>query len=355
MGNENIPFAAVIGGFWSLDQSRVPDAKATAKTIGAELAKANFGLVVYFSNEQSLEPHVVSGYCAIATNRTGLIRVRYAESQRAKIRFKEETAWPELFEHRLFPGQDWEGPFYRSLAEEDGVDALVLLGGGSSSFIAGQIAIARRLPILAVDQFGGSGEKIWNQVAQVSLARNYDSWGTRSPEAFVAQLKEDCYAAAEKRAEVLRREQVYATVSSKRLLAGYASAVFVVLLAMLFLGMVYIPFPSAYPFIMFLGLIASGATGALIRAIMWGPVENDPRISLLLGGVSGFVIGVAYLIPQWIGAPGVLVPKTEFISDRDKIQFAASVLVAISAGVGFDTVFNRLRKQAEDTAIGPPR
>jgi hypothetical protein len=43
------------------------------------------------------------------------------------------------------------------------------------------------------------------------------------------------------------------------------------------------------------------------------------------------------------------------VSVTDKIQFASAMLVPISAGVGFDTVFNRLQKEAEDVAIGPSR
>jgi hypothetical protein len=138
------PFVAVIGGLRDFDEIRLAAAKASAKEIGAELAKAGFGLVVFFSNQESLEPHVVSGYAAALTDGAGLIRVRYAEPQRGNVKFREETARPDLFEHRLFPGEDWEAPFYRTLAEDEGIDAVVLLGGGRSTFIAGQIAIARQ-------------------------------------------------------------------------------------------------------------------------------------------------------------------------------------------------------------------
>ena len=92
-----------------------------------------------------------------------------------------------------------------------------------------------------------------------------------------------------------------------------------------------------------------------MRALVWGGGESDPRVSFLLGSVAGFVVGMAYLIPQWVGAPGVLTPKTAVVSATDKIQFASAMLVAISAGVGFDTVFSRLQKQAQDVAIGPPQ
>jgi hypothetical protein len=168
MDNADMPFIAVIGGLWQFDKAKVVAAKAAGEIIGSELARAGFGLLVYFSNDESLEPHVVSGYCAALTDGGGSIRVRYAESQRGQVKFKEEATRPELFEHRLFPGQDWEAPFYRSLAEEEGVDAVLLLGGATSTLIAGQVALARRLPILAVDEFGGSAAKIWNHLAQAS-------------------------------------------------------------------------------------------------------------------------------------------------------------------------------------------
>jgi hypothetical protein len=270
------------------------------------------------------------------------------------VKFREEETRPELFEHRLFPGVDWEAPFYRSLAEEEGVDAVVLLGGATSTLIAGQIAVARRLPVLAINEFGGSAAKIWNQLAQASPNANYPAWASRRAGELVKQLKKECTEAASRRQEARRREAALAAITAQRKQVAYASIAFAALLAALFLGMVYTPAPSAYPFVTFLGLIFAGATGAMIRAVLWGAGGNDPRASLLLGGVAGFVVGLAYLIPQWVGAPGVLEPKSNAISATDKIQFASAVLVAVSAGVGFDTVFSRLQKQAQDSAIAPP-
>jgi hypothetical protein len=182
------PFVAVIGGLWQLKPERVAAAKAAAKVIGEELAKAGFGLLVYFSNEESLEPHVVSGYISALGSGAGAIRVRYAESQRGQVRFAEEATRQELFEHLLFPGQDWEAPFYRSLAEDKGVEAVLLLGGAKSTLIAGLIAVARRLPILAVDEFGGSAGKIWNQLAHASPG-NLQSWGTRPAAEFYCKIE----------------------------------------------------------------------------------------------------------------------------------------------------------------------
>src|SRR5215472_584440 len=238
MASADMPFVAIVGGFYQADPATAAAAKAAAREIGKELAKAGFGLVVYFSDDKSLEPHVVAGYSAALTDGTGAIRVRYAESQRGQVKFNEETARPELFEHRLFPSQDWETPFYRSLAEEEGVDAVLLLGGATSTLITGQIAVARRLPILAVDEFGGAAAKVWNQLAQV-CPEKHPSWGTRPAAAFVAQLKSDCAELAARHEEARRREQAFVTITSQRHQTLYATGSYIILLVALFFGIVY--------------------------------------------------------------------------------------------------------------------
>ena len=57
--------------------------------------------------------------------------------------------------------------------------------------------------------------------------------------------------------------------------------------------------------------------------------------------------------PPRMGRRWVLIPKAEIVSATDKTQFTSAALVAVSAGVGFDTVFSRLQKQAEEANVGP--
>ncbi len=346
-------YIAVIGGFRQLNSTQVEAAKSAATTLGAELAKAKLGLVVYFSDEASLEPHVVEGYVGALAKAAplGAIRVRYAESQSGQVKFAEQTIYPDLFDRRLFPGQDWEAPFYRSLAEEDGVDGVLLVAGGPSTLVAGQIAVGRHLPVLAVEAFGGSAAKIWNHLAQVSLNQNYPSWATRAPPDLVKQLNEECAAAAARRQEARRKEERYAAITTQRHQTVFAAGAFLALLATLILGVLYTSSP-AYPVVMLLGLISAGATGALARTLIWGSEGKDPWTSLLLGGLAGIVVGLAYLIPHLVGAPLTLTP-TEAESPIARIEFLSTVLVAISAGIGFDTVFSRLREQAKDEDVGP--
>src|ERR1700720_4661384 len=74
--------------------------RKTAQEIGAALATAGMGLVVYFSDDASLEPHLVSGYVAALPPGVGAksIRVRFAESQKNQVKFAEQTTRGELFD-----------------------------------------------------------------------------------------------------------------------------------------------------------------------------------------------------------------------------------------------------------------
>jgi hypothetical protein len=356
MTADKIQFVAIIGGLWMLkdDPAAFEQSKKMAFEIGRALAHAGLGLVVYFSDSESLEPHVVSGYVKALPQGTGAgsIRVRFPESQKNKVRFAEQLERPEVFELNLFAGQDWEAPFYRSLVAADGVDAVLLMAGARSTLIAGQIALARPLPILAVDKFDGAAAVIRTELA--TTAKDYPSSTTHTVEASVAWLKNKCLARAKQQTQVHLMERSYLRIASQKEKTLWSAAAFISLLFTVFFGVADTPSPRLYPFLMFIGLIAAGATGALIRAVIWGAEETAPATSLLLGSVAGFVVGLAYLIPQWVGAPGVLAPSATAIAATDKIQFVSAILVAVSAGVGFDTVFTRLKKQAEDQTISAP-
>jgi hypothetical protein len=231
------------------------------------------------------------------------------------------------------------------------VDAVLLLGGARSTLIAGQIAVARDLPVLAVSSFGGSAHKIWSELA--SRGKGRDAWGTRPAATFVQQLKSECQAAVERRSDIVRQEHLVADLTAQGRKVAYAAGAFVMLLVTLLAGLAATPFPMSYSFLMLLGVSCAGASGALVRSVIWGPEESAPRTSLLLGSVAGFVVGLAYLLPQWVGDSNVLAAAATGVTPTHKIQFAYAVLVSISAGVGFDTVFNRLREEAGRHDIGP--
>jgi len=354
MANDNMQFVAIIGGIWQLDDPTKVEARKTAQEIGAALATAGMGLVVYFSDDASLEPHVVSGYVAEIPPGVGAgsIRVRFPESQKNNVKFAEQDTRGELFDRLLFPGLDWEAPFYRSLVNAEGVDAVLLMAGATSTLIAGQIALARPLPVLAIDKFDGSAGVIRTELARG--ADDYPSSSTHTITQSVTWLRNKCTERAKQRAEARQREAKYLKASSQKRKTVWAGAALLALLVVIFFGVAQAPAPKIYPVLMFAGLVLAGAMGALVRSVNWGDEETPPLKSLVLGGVAGFVVGMAYLVPQWVGAPGVLTPAATVVEATDKIQFVSAVLVAIGAGVGFDTVFARLKKQAEDQPITAP-
>jgi hypothetical protein len=298
-----MPYVAIIGGFYDLDAVTANSAKARAVELGKALAENGFGLVVYFSDDMSLETHVVHGYVQeLATSeRSRCIRIRFAESQRGQVYFPEQQNYGELFDAKLFAGPDWEAPFYGSLVAADQVDAALLMAGGRSTLIAGQVAVARALPVLAIDEFGGAAGRIWSTLSP--RFTDYPSSASHSLQQSVAWLRERCRIAADERRESVRREQLCVTLMRRRQTGVWLSAVFIALLTVFFLGSAYTPAPYLWPFLTISGLVFAGATGALSRSLIWGGLETTPGVSFLLGSIAGFVVGLAYLIPQFIGAP----------------------------------------------------
>lgn len=356
MADKNRPFIAIIGGFYHMTEAQeIARAQKLARKIGAELAAAGMGLVVYNSDLNSLEPHVVKGFVQATPKGSGKgsIRVRFFESQRYTLGFPEQDTRDELFQVDYFPDENWETPFYRSLAEADGVDAVLLMAGGKSTYIAGQIAIARPLPVLAIDEFDGSAKEIRRGLALIT--KGYPSTRTHKLPDMAIWLKEQCDTRAEELARIHKDRENYLSILSQRTKAVWTGSTFLLLLIIFLLGVGQTPQAETYPALTFIGLVLAGSTGALVRSYYWGTEDTAPYTSLLLGGIAGLVVGLAYLIPQWIGAPGLLAPEASQVTATDKVQFISAVLVALPAGIGFDTIFNRLREQAKDQSISPSR
>ncbi|HSS21383.1 MAG TPA: hypothetical protein VLL54_15010 [Pyrinomonadaceae bacterium] len=68
---------------------------------------------------------------------------------------------PKVFLLKKDSSSEWEVSFYRSLIK---VNAVLPVGGSRSTLIAGQIALGRDLPIIALAEFDGSGLTIWQSL-----------------------------------------------------------------------------------------------------------------------------------------------------------------------------------------------
>jgi hypothetical protein len=387
------PLVAVVGGFRDLNEADVEQAKLVATAIGAELAKAGFNLVVYSSDPTFLDPYVVSGYvAALPPGGGGLIYVRYSQLQRGEVKFPEEEKNADLFLHDPFPGDDWETPFYKSLADEDGVDAVLLMAGGKSTLIAGQIALARRVPVLLVHSFAGASAGIWRQLA-LGADNQGVYWNAGKPSESAKQLTDRCSERTRLRDEATKREKAYRDIINRDRNAVFAGIAFVIFMGLVWYGMAPIATRGHYAFLMLAGAAAAGATGSLLRGVIGATTDTNALASCVLGLVAGLVVGAAYLVPQWVSNMAMLegfldsgaVPVDALsengtsssaslttadtalaqsesareknlvssgpVKGEDKIQFIAASIVALTAGIGCDAVFARLRKEARELPV----
>lgn len=346
-----IPFVATIGGFYAIRGTQeATAARQMGEQLGAALANADFGLVVYFSDADSLEPYVVKGYVAAGAKRSKSIRVRYAQSQRGKVSFPEEAGNGELFDPDVFPSDDWEAPFYRSLAQKDGVDGVLLLSGGTSTLIAGHVAVARDLPVLALPDFDGSAKKIWS-----ALKANTPSNPLVRAEPIenrLAHMRSQWEDARKARREAERQRQRQEFMESRRTATALCAVTFAALVSILLYSFVGAPSGSRFVGASFLSMICAGATGALVRNVM-ATSKRDASMVLLLGGIAGFVVGLAYLIPQLISGGDGFMDPTGDVDRPERTAMMSAILVAVSAGVGFDAVFRRLQREADEVPIKP--
>jgi hypothetical protein len=349
---------AVVGGFYNLDGDPKlgHEAREYAQALGRTLAEAGFGLVVYFSNDKSLEPHVVRGFVAAlppGESAPCCIDVRYSEAQRGQVRFEEQEMQPKLFHEDTFPGQNWEAPFYRSLAARDSVHAVLLMAGGQSTLNAGQVAVGRGLPLLAIDRYPGSARILRTELA--TRITGYPSSQGSSPSQLVAWLRDQQLREAERLRQANDREHQFARMTSQRRGAAWFAIALMALLATLGLGLLGVDTPRWFVMTMGGALVSAGAAGALVRGLTTTTMTLDPRLAFLLGVVAGLVVGLAYIIPQLIGAPGLLEPDASVVRATDKIQFLSVVLVAFTGGIGFDAIFRRMLQEAEEVSVSVTR
>ena len=353
MADEPRPRVAVIGGFYDLDTNPQlgQEAREYARTLGRSLAETGFGLVVYFSDDKSLEPHVVSGFVAAlpAGESAPCIDVRYSEAQLGQVRFKEQDTHPQLFREAPFPGSNWEAPFYRSLAARDSVQATLLMAGGQSTLNAGQVAVGRELPLLAIDKYSGSARILRSELA--TRIDGYPSSQNSTSSQLVAWLRGQHLKEAERLQRDRDREREFMRIKSQSRGAAWFAIALIALLAMLGLGLLGAGNPRWFLITMGGALLSAGATGALVRGLTTTTLTLEPKLASMLGLAAGLVVGIAYLIPQLIGAPQLLEPDASVVRAQDKIQFLSVALVAFTAGIGFDVIFRRMLQEAEKVPV----
>jgi len=304
-----------------------------AAAIGGELARRGHAIFVYHSGRAFIEAKVVEGYVAANPARGGSIIVRQPQLQVPAI-FAEEATHPKLFARRLDTSDEWEVSFYRSLADSDGV---VLIGGGYSTFTAGQVAIGARIPILALDQTGGAARKVWKTLSPgVDLptadehARMAHALSTEALKQWIDGL------------EAQRRRRYAVETRPIRRHARLAAVLFVAALATA-IGSHLIPWLARTGWGMAL-LVAStllgGGAGSAIRMVFErrygaGPlVPPSIAVTLALGMMAGGLGGLLYLVAQ---------TSTTQLDSPEALRFVSIIaVVSVVAGLTVESVFRKL-------------
>ncbi|MEP6949815.1 MAG: hypothetical protein ABI863_11095 [Ginsengibacter sp.] len=323
-------------------------ARKAAEELGAELARQGARLLVY--GGPFLETDVVRGFVAAKPKEDHSILMWFTIGNEPPP-FPEEATNPKLFDRRSERGVDWEVAFYRSVAQANGI---ILIGGGNATKISGQVAIGTRMPILALPEFGGGANKVWE-----TLSAGEDL-PTRDEIDLMARRWADDSAAACVKALLnqLNRRQL-AEGTPKPALSVLAGLLFLVALAIV--PWIWGKNELAVWMLFIVPLLAGGA-GAAIRPLAdrqrgTSVAPSTMLATIVLGLVAGGIAGVLFITAQLTADPNLTSGDLIEPYARRSIPFALGV--GFIAGLTSDTVFGKLLglDVVRTTGVGtaPPR
>jgi hypothetical protein len=306
--------------------NNAPAARAAAAQIGTALAKKGCRLVVYSSDPAYIEAPVVAGFLAGAKARArDLIQVR-SPAGVAGAQFTRTPAQAGLFEHHPDADPDWEGSFYRSLRDADGI---LIIGGGRSAVVIGRLALAFSWPIIALATFGGAAQRVWERILEQDLPSPEEHNLMARPDwrnSYADELVDALLA------QIARRKS---RARADRLRPGLRTAAGLVLLILVVAMLIVASGADLFTALLYAVGPVAGAGAALGRSI-WAPDETDRPVAatLLLGFLAGLAASLVYLVAQVTAANGA----------TSGIKPVAILWVAVT-GLGAGFALDRVLKQ----------
>jgi hypothetical protein len=339
------PLVAIVGG---ADPARIDLAPAEggydekvhletanemAVALGAEFARRGWRIMVYHAGGAYIEARVVEGFVSATSSRERSVIIRQPHAGVPSL-FNEEKSHPGLFSRRVDTSDEWEVSFYRSLAE---ADAVVLIGGGYSTFTAGQVAIGSRIPILALEQSGGAARKVWRTLSpDVDLPTSEEH--ARMAHALSAETVRDWVAGLD-----LQRRRRYAVETGPIVRhAIFSGLLFVLAMALaltshLIAGSARLGLAKG---LLLASTLFGGGAGAAIRMVFerrygTGPlVPPSLAVTLALGTMAGGLAGLLYLVAQ--------TSATDPAADATLRLVAIMTVISVVGGLTVETVFRKL-------------
>jgi hypothetical protein len=336
-------FVAIVG---STDQGRTYDpplrhidqAGRACEELGRWLAVEGFGIIAYSSSPKFIEHDVVRGFAGSGKAAPRSIQVRSPFGGTA-AGFGEARAHSELFDIRLDSSADWEVSYYRSLVDADGI---LLVGGGLATYITGLIALAFRIPLVAVAPFGGNGQKVWqaldrvrNDAGQEDVSAMAADWSDTSAKVLVGSFRRQQQTREAAKAEQQRRSEQQ---SRQTLLSlGVAALLLLLALATIPLAWGWRPGTAGALALLTAAPLLSATCGAIIRNTL--DEGRDWTKTAVLGCAAGAMAFLFFVAAQIASTPNVL----DGAGARRLLFFVLPI--GFIAGLTFDAVYSKLRTQ----------
>lgn len=336
----SLPLIAIVG---SVDEKRAVElglrnptqARQAAEAVGAALAEKGCRILVYTAETGFLETFVVSGYVASGKAKPKSIVARFPLGNDTE--FAEYTANNHansgLFDLQRDRSADWETSYFRSLRDVDGV---VLIGGGRSTFITGLIAVTLRIPLVAVQSYGGKAEEVWKVLdpAQDLPGKEEINSMAKPGTAEIAREWVESLGSQRRALQRLSSARQKITAVAALLLVAWVTVLpvgFIMLKSKGADGSLPSPKDALFITLLFIGPLIAGASGATVRKLLPGQEAMSGGISVL-GAAAGAIASLLY-----VGA--------QLLTNNSPNNFSL-LLFAIAfgfiAGFTFDTVFKKL-------------
>lgn len=352
---------AIIG---SIDPQRSKDlglrgldeAAKAAVELGRELANAQMRIMVYSSDAAFIEPAVVRGYIQSGKFAPNSIEVRYPFDSKQPS-FPEQADHSGAFDFRVSTSRDWEVAFYQSMLD---ADAVIAIGGGNSTLIAGVIAIGLGRPVVAISGFGGAAAKLWSAIPPDRLLSDErafmadQNWTPGHAERVTRCLRAQRDRAAEAAAEKARASSRARSDANRRALI--AAVLFIACLAVWPLAWIYAGGDRNWLIIPLIGgALLAGASGATVRQIL-DPLQPgataDPTTGIsvaFLGMVAGGMTALIFILSEMFALPDAADAKVAAEHAKRLVPFA--IVIGFLAGLTLDVAFRKLRSEQTLTDV----